>query len=80
MTCGRSVGEYDDVFRRMRQTIVAAELRARGVDPTKIAADAGIRIDCGPVFDELGIDRSRWCCRGVLSTAKIFSEHYNGGP
>jgi len=78
MTCGRSVGEYGDVFRRMRQSVVEAELKARGVDPTRMAADAGMRVECGSIFDSLGIGKDRPCCRTTLMCTMIFSDHYNG--
>lgn len=73
-TCGIPVGDVEDLFRVMRAALAHAMLEKQGTTPTQAAADPGLQIACGEIFDRLEIRGD--CCRKTLNTAMIFSDHY----
>lgn len=73
-TCGFPIGEFDDVFRHMRAELVRKTLAGRGTLAPQAAVDAGLRVDCGPILDQLGIVHD--CCRKCLVTAMSYTDYY----
>lgn len=73
-SCGCSIGEHVEAFRRIRQERAKAEIKEKDADPSKAIVNNEIVINMKDVFEGMGIMND--CCRTVMSMTMNFQDHY----
>lgn len=77
--CGHDLGAVYPAFHSMRMELIKTEIEKKNikVELGNSLALSTIKIPIMDVFDGLGIDKKRVCCRMHMSTSIDFSDAKN---
>ena len=72
--CGKSIGDYFDLYKEMRRQRYVEHFGDYVFDPTVLATVDSLGVDTSDIFKTLHLDSE--CCRARMMTQVEFKELY----